>query len=387
MDFRLTDEQAAARETARAFAAREIAPHVEADERNHYFRRETLKKMADAGFFGCVIDERWGGNGAGRLVSVLITEQIAAAHASWGLPFNMQTTGPGLTIQRWGSDALKAKLLPGLVSADLIGCFAITEPDVGSDVAAIGTTARETTGGYIIDGHKTWITNAQIADVGIVFAVAEKGAGHKGMHAFVVDLKQPGVTSRPIQHKLGLHCSPTGELNFDGVFVPAENMLGAPGDGFKVCMTLLDETRLSCAARAAGVIGRCLELAVHYAETRRAFGKPVSEHQLVQQDLAAMHTDREAARMLVYKAAWEKDQYPGVRNTLSVSAAKAFAADAANRAADATLRIFGAYGFSGEYPIERIYRDAKSYQIVEGSHNIQKLIIASGVLAEARRGR
>ncbi|MBI5528325.1 MAG: acyl-CoA dehydrogenase family protein [Deltaproteobacteria bacterium] len=381
MDFRLSDDLLALQDTARRFAAREIAPHVAEDEKNHRFRPEILAKMAELGFFGCVIPEEHGGNGMGWLASVVVTEEIARVSASWGLPFNMQTVGPGTTILRYGTEEQKKKYLPGLVDAKVLGCFAITEPNSGSDVVSMKTTAKKDGDHFVINGSKTWISNAQVADVGLVYAVTDREAKHRGLTCFLVPLKETkGVTSRAIETKLGLHCSPTGELFFEDARVPASSILGKEGDGFKICMSMLDNTRVSCAARAVGVARACFEEAKKYALDRTQFGKRIAEFQMIQADLAHMYVEHEAARFLVWRAASQKDKDPRARNTLEVSMAKYYAAETAVNAANAAMKIFGSYGYSTEYPVERLYRDAKSFQIVEGTSNIQKMIIATNVL-------
>jgi len=381
MNFDLNDDLREMQRMAKNFAENEIAPHMEEDEKKHHFRIEILKKMADLGFFGCIIPEEYGGTNFGYLASAIITEEIARISASWGLPFNMQTTGPGLTILRWGTEEQKQTYIPALVSAEKLGCFAITEPDSGSDVVSMRTTATRTDGGYLLNGSKTWISNAHVADVGIVFAHTDRSLGHRGMTAFIVDMKNTeGLTTKAIETKLGLHCAPTGEVFFDNAFVPETCVLGKVGEGFKVCMTLLDNTRLSCATRSVGVARRALELSIDYAINRKQGGRRIADYQMIQSDLAMMHAEEQAARLLVWKAAWEKDQDRWTRNTLSVSTAKFYAAEVANKAVSAGMKIFGSYGFSTEYPMERLYRDAKSYQVVEGTHNIQKLIIASQII-------
>jgi glutaryl-CoA dehydrogenase (non-decarboxylating) len=333
------------------------------------------------GFYGCVIPEEYGGTGAGMVASMLVTEQVARVSASYGVTFNMQTQGPALTLLRWGTDAQKEKYIPGLVSADLLGAFAITEPNSGSDVVSMKTTAVRDGDDFILNGSKTWISNAQVADVALVYAMTDRSAKHRGMTAFIVDMKKtPGVTTRAIDSKLGLYLSPTGEIFFEDVRIPAANVLGEVNGGFKVCMTMLDNTRLSCAARGVGVARACLDAAIEYARERTQFGKPIADFQLIRADLAEMFVEEEAARLLVLKAAHEKEVNPNVRNTLSVSTAKFFSAETAVKAANAALKIFGSYGFSTEYPAERLYRDAKSYQIVEGTSNIQKIIIANHLL-------
>lgn len=381
MEFELNEEQRMMRDTARRFALDEIAPFMAEDEKNHHFRREILAKMAELGFFGCVIPEENGGNGAGMLISAIITEQIARVSPSWGLPFNMQTTGPGLTIMRFGNEEQK-KLIPALVNAEKISCFAITEPNSGSDVASMRSTAKKEGDHYVLNGTKTWISNAHIADVGLVYAHTDRSKKHKGLSCFLVDLKNtPGISSVAIETKLGLHCAPTGELIFEDARIPASTLLGEEGQGFKICMSMLDNTRLSCATRAVGLGRGCLDAAMNYAKEREQFGKPISQFQMIQSDLAQMYVENEAARLLVYRAAAQKDKDRNVRNTLEVSAAKYYAAEAAVHAANLTMKIFGSFGYSTEYPAERFYRDAKSYQIVEGTSNIQKMIIAGQILA------
>ena len=379
MDFKLSEELLALQDTARRFARKEIAPRVAEDEKNHYTRPEILRQMADLGFFGCVIPEEYGGNGMGWLASVVVTEEIAAVHASWGLPFNMQTVGPA--ILRFGTEEQKKKYLPGLVEAKVLGCFAITEPNSGSDVVSMKTNAVKDGDHYVLNGSKTWISNAQVADLGLVYAVTNREKKHQGLSCFLVPLKEiKGISSRPIDTKLGLHCAPTGELFFEDARVPASAMLGKEGDGFKICMSMLNNTRVSCAARAVGVARACFDEAKKYALERTQFGKRIAEFQMIQADLAHMYVEHEAARFLVWRAATQKDKDPAVRNTLEVSMAKYFAAEAAVNGANAAMKIFGSYGYSSEYPAERLYRDAKSFQVVEGTSNIQKTIIATNVL-------
>jgi len=385
MDFELSEELVAMRDMARSFAEKEIKPHREADEKEHRFRPELVKKMADLGFFGCVIPEQYGGNGAGHLASVIITEEIARVSASWGLPFNMQTMGPGLTILAWGTEEQKRKYVPALVKADIFGCFAITEPNTGSDVASMETTAAEDADGFVMNGSKTWISNAQVADVGLVFAYTDKNAQpkHKGMSCFVVEMKNnPGIEARAIEGKLGLYCAPTGTITFENAKIPKSALLGAKGDGFKICMSMLDCTRLSSAARAVGVARACVEESVKYSLERKQFGQPIADFEMIQDQIARMKVEEDAARLLVWRAAVKRDR--GERNTLEVSMAKYAAGEAAVDAANEAVKIFGSYGYSTEYPVERLLRDAKSYQIVEGTSNIQKTIIAAYALGRRK---
>ena len=383
MDFELSEEQIAMRDLARDFAEKEIAPIVEEDEKHHKFRPEIVKKMGELGFFGVVIPEEYGGTDLGLLSSVVITEEIAKVSASYGLPFNMQTIGPGLMLLKHGTEEQKRKYLPGLVSGDLLGWFAITEPGSGSDVAAMKTSATETDDGFVLNGQKTWISNAQVADVGLVYAYTDRAAKAKGMSCFVVELKKtPGITTVPIDSKVGLHSAPTGEIIFEDAKIPKSALLGERGDGFKICMTQLDNTRISCAARAVGVGKACIEASVKYSLEREQFGQPIADFQMIQDQIAQMYVENDAARLLVYRAAHNRDK--GARNSLEVSMAKFFAAEAAAKAAGETVKIFGSYGYSTEYPAARLFRDSKSFQIVEGTSNIQKVIIAGYALGRRK---
>jgi len=380
MNFELTEEQKLMRETARNFARDRIAPLIKEDEKAHRFRPELVRAMGDLGFFGAVIEEAYGGTGAGFVASVLMTMEVAQVSASWGLPFNMQTMGPGLTIQRWGSDSQKERYIPRLVSGETLGCFAITEPNTGSDVASMRTEAKPTKGGFILNGQKTWISQAHVADVGLVYALTDRAKKHSGMTCFIVDMKNTsGITTSAIEDKFGLFCAPTGEIFFQDAFVPEENVLGEINGGFKVCMSMLDSTRLSCAARAVAVGKACLDEAARYSKERTQFGKPISSFQMVQADLVQMFVEHEAARLLVLRAAASRDA-GNLRNSLEVSTAKYFAAESAVHAANTAMKVLGSYGFSNEYPVGRLLRDAKSFQIVEGTTNIQKMIIARNLL-------
>ncbi|MEK7449294.1 MAG: glutaryl-CoA dehydrogenase Acd [Planctomycetota bacterium] len=383
MDFELNEEQRELKKLARDFAEKEIAPIVEKDEAEHKFRPEIVRQMGELGFFGGVIPEEYGGTNLGMLATLIMNEEIARVSASYGLPFNMQTIGPGLVLLKWGSEAHKKKYLPGLVSGELMGCFAITEPNSGSDVASMKSRAEDKGDHYLLNGTKTWISNAQVADVGIVYAYTDPALKHKGISAFIVDIKNTqGITTRPIETKLGLHCAPTGEIIFEDAKIPKENLLGAPGDGFKICMMMLDNTRLSCAVRAVGVAQGALDDSIKYAQEREQFGKKIAEFEMIQDELAQMYVDIQAARLLVYRAAALKDK--GERCSLEVSTAKYFAAETAVKVTNEAVKIFGSYGFSSEYPVERRLRDAKSFQIVEGTSNIQKVIISSYLLGQRK---
>lgn len=383
MNFELPEELAEVQKLARDFAEKEIAPSAAEDDRAHRFRRDLNSKMGELGFYGCLIPEEYGGNGLGFLAHALISEEIARAHSAIRVYLNMQA-GPAVTLYEFGSEAQKKKYLPGFLSGETVGLFAITEPDAGSDVAAMKTAARRDGDVYRIDGTKIWITNASVADAGIIFAYTDRAQKHRGMSAFYADFHQPGVTRRDLD-KLGAHASPTGELTFENFAVPAENLIGREGDGFKICMRHLNHTRLGCAAGAVGLARAAREAAVDYANQREQFGQKIGQFQMNQDLIAQMVVHEEAARLLVYRAASLADR--GQPYNLEASMAKYAAAEAAAFAADAALKILGAYGYSTEFPVERYYRDAKSYQIVEGSVNIQKLIIAQDALGYRKANR
>ena len=379
MDFQFSEEQKAMIDVGKDFAENEILPSQEEDEKNHRFRPEILKKMAELGFFGCVIPEQYGGNETGHLCAALLTEEIARISASWTLPFNMQMWGPAFTILNHGTEEQKEKYIPALVNADLIGSFSITEPNSGSDVAGMGTTATKTDNGWVLNGQKMWISNAQVSNLSLVYAYTDKSKKHKGMSCFLVDLQNtPGIKTAAIETKLGLFCAPTGEISFEDAEIPADSMLGPEGAGFKICMWQLNQTRLGCAARGVGIARACHEESIKYAMDRTQFGKPISEYQMIQEQIAEMVVEYESARLVVLKACDEKDK-GNLNNTLSVSVGKYLAAETAVKAANTAMKIFGSYGFSSEYPAERYYRDAKSLQVVEGTSNIQKMIIARNV--------
>ncbi len=383
MDFELPEELAEVRKLARDFAEKEIAPSAAKDDRERIFRNDLVIKMGELGFYGCLIPEEYGGNGLGFLANALISEEIARVHSAVRVYLNMQA-GPAATLCEFGSAEQKQRYLPDLLSGKSIGLFAITEPDAGSDVAAMKTTAKRDGKDYLLSGTKIWITNATVADAGVIFAYTDRTQKHRGMSAFYVDLNQPGVTRRELD-KMGTHASPTGELTFDGFRIPEENLIGREGDGFKICMRHLNHTRLGCAAGAVGVARAAREAAVGYANQREQFGQKIGQFQMNQDLIAQMVVQEEAARLLVLRAASLADRKQPYN--LEASLAKYAAAEAAAFNSDAALKILGAYGYSTEFPVERYYRDAKSYQIVEGSVNIQKLIIARDALGYKKANR
>ncbi len=382
MDFALTEEQKMLQEMVRKFAEKEIRPTMEEDLKSHTFRPEIVKKMGDAGFLGCGIPEEYGGNGMGILDSVLMGEELAKLNASWRLPLNMQNIGPALTVNEFGTPEQKAKYIPGWVSGEKLGFFAITEANTGSDVVSMRTTATDRGDYWEINGSKMWISQAAYGDYGLLYAYTDRDKKHKGITCFIVNLKETaGITVRDITTKMGLANAPTGEIFFDGAKIPKDSVLGKVGDGFKICMWQLNNTRISCAAGAIGVSGGALEAAIQYANERIQFGQKIGAFQMIKASIAEMTAEHHAAQLLVYRAAWLKDQ--GLPNQFETSIAKYFSAESAVHIANEAMKILGSFGYSSEYPVERYLRDAKSFQVVEGTANIQKLIISGVALGEA----
>ncbi len=375
MDFELNEEQKAIQEMARKFADTEIAPFADKWDEEHHFPRDVVLKMGDLGFFGCIIPEEYGGTNSGWMAMTLITEEIARGSSSLRVTFNMQSAGSAYTIFRYGSEALKERYVSRLISGEWIGCFGITEPNAGSDIMALKTTALDKGDHFLVNGSKTWITNAQVADLCVLYAYHDREAESKGLSAYVVELKNTaGITTRGLD-KMGTRSSPTGEIIFEDAKIPKENILGKLGDGVKIVFSSLNQTRISCAAGGVGVAQACLDAAVKYCNEREQFGQPIGQFQMNQEMVANMAVEIEAARLLTYRAAYQKDQGQ-LGNTLETSYAKYFAGEVAARAAHSAMKILGAYGYSTEYPVARYYRDAVLYQIVEGTANVQKMIIA-----------
>ena len=387
MDFALSKELEMLRNAVREFAAKKISPNADEWDKNHYFPyREAIKPMGELGFFGTVIPEEYGGEDMGWMAAMIVTEEIARASSSLRVQVNMQVLGSAFTIYKYGSDTLKKEYIPKLVNADYIGGFAITEPDAGSDVMAMSSIAEDKGDHWLLNGSKTWISNADIADVVIYYAYTDKTKSSKGLSAFVVELKNFNGIKTSALEKMGSHSSPTGEIFLSNTRVPKENIIAKPGDGVRILFESLNQTRLSAAAGAVGVAQACLDASLKYCKERKQFGKPIGEFQMNQDMIAQMSSEIEAAQLLVYKAAWEKDQ-GNLNNGLDVAKAKYFAGEVVTKCANYAMRILGAYGYSTEYPVARFYRDAPTYFIVEGSANICKTIIALDQLGIRKANR
>lgn len=378
MDFDFTPEQAAMRKHMREFADREIAPKAQMNDRECKFDWDIAKKIFAEGFLGCPVPEKYGGLGMDYIAYGLMTEEVNRVCSSTRTLFSVQTSLVALTILKWGTEEQKKHLLPNLCNGKFIGCFGLTEPEAGSDAANQQTKAIKDGNDYIITGQKTWISCGSIATHALIFATVDSGKGHEGITCFVVDTKSKGFSAQSIKGKLGLRASDTSSLFLDEVRVPAENMLGKVGEGFKIAMSALDNGRFSVAAGAVGLVQGCIDHCTTYAMQRITFGVPIGQHQQVQAMIGDMVADCEAGRLLYLRAAHLKNK--GVRNTLETSIAKLFCGEAANRAGHNAVQIFGGYGFSDEYPVERYFRDAKVLNIYEGTREIQRIIIAQDAL-------
>jgi glutaryl-CoA dehydrogenase (non-decarboxylating) len=387
MEFEFSEEIIAIRDMARRFAENEILPQVAEDEENHRFQKEIVNKMGELGFFGCPIPEEYGGSGLGFLAHTVVTEEISKVSGSIRAAFNMQTMGTAREVYQFGTEEQKRIYIPKLVSSEYLGCICITEANAGSDVGSMKTKAVKNGDNYILTGSKNWITYAQVADVAVVYAYTDPSVRYKGISAFIVNLHSKGISIGPTANKMGWHACPTGEIFFDEVEVPDDNLLGGvEGKGFECAMSGLNNTRLTAAAGAVGVSQGLIDEAVKYAKQREQFGKPIGKFQMVQEELGRMIAETEAARLMLYRCAAQKDagNLGNVRETVM---AKYFSCDVASRVADGALRILGAYGYSSEYPVERMFRDAKLYQILEGSANIGKMIIATDALGYRKANR
>ncbi len=378
MDFDFTPDQISFREHVRAFAEREIVPKAAANDRACKFDWDIAKKIFAEGFLGCPIPEKYGGLGQDYITYGLMTEEINRVCSSTRTLFSVQTSLVALTILRWGTEEQKQVYLPKLCNGEIIGCYGLTEPEAGSDAGNQQTRAKKDGNDYLLTGQKVWISCGSIATHALIFATIDPALKHKGITCFIVDTKTPGFSAQPIKGKLGLRASDTAALFLENVRVPASNVLGEVGGGFKVAMSALDNGRFSVAAGAVGLIQGCIDASTQYAMQRKTFGKVIGEHQQVQAMIADMVVDCEAGRLLYLRAAHLKNK--DVRNTRETSIAKLFAGEAANRAAHNAVQIFGGYGYSDEYPVERYFRDAKVLNIYEGTREIQRLIIAQDAL-------
>ncbi len=373
--YGLTEDHLALRDVIRQLVAARVAPRAAAIDANREFPEDIRRLFAEHDLFGLPFHEADGGTGTGALMLCVAIEEVAKACASSALLLAVQDLG-SLPIRLAGSEELKARVLPRLASGEWLAAFALSEPEAGSDPRGMRTRARRDGEEWVIDGAKNWITNAGVADVYVVFAVTDREApGARGISAFVVEADRPGLSVGGLEHKLGMRGSPTGAPVLDGVRVPAANLIGEPGEGFKIAMRTLDHSRLGIAAQALGIAQGATDYAVGYARERIAFGQPLIELQGIQFKLADMETRCAAGRELLYRAAAKAER--GERDLGKYSAmAKLFCSDVAMEVTVEAVQVLGGYGYVSDYPVERMMRDAKLTQIYEGTNEIQRVVIA-----------
>jgi alkylation response protein AidB-like acyl-CoA dehydrogenase len=382
LDLELTDEQRLISESAREFCDKEIAPRVRENDRAGRFDRELASKLGEIGYLGAPVTEEYGGRSLDYLGYGLIVEQVGRVDSSARTVVSVQTSLVCGSIERWGTEEQKREWLPRLCSGEALGCFALTEPDFGSDAASLRTRAKKIDSGWSITGNKMWISMGNVADLALIFAQTDPEKKHKGLACFLVQTASDGYSSQEIHGKLGLRSSDTAEISLDEVEVPDDAMLGEVGDGFKVAMSALDNGRYSVAAGCVGICDGCVDASVAFAKERKQFGVPIASFQLIQELIADMVVKRDAARMLVWRAGALKDR--GVRNSVETSIAKYYATEAAVECANAAIQVHGGSGYVDDYPVERYLRDARVTTLYEGTSQIHKLIIgrdATGINA------
>jgi butyryl-CoA dehydrogenase len=375
MDFDLSEEQKMIQQTIRKFAAEEIAPVASQNDKKAEFPRDIFEKLAELGFMGTPIPEEYGGAGFDFISHAIVAEEIGRVDSSLRGTYSVQVSLVELPLNKYGNEQQKKKYLTQLTSGEWIGCFGLTEPNAGSDPASMISTAKKDGDDYVLNGQKTWITNAGIADMAIVYAKTDPEAGARGITAFIVERGFKGFSTRDLHDKLGLRASNTGEIFLEDCRVPKENILGEINKGFKIALGTLDFGRYTVAAGCVGLAQGCIDTCREYAKQRIQFGKPIASFQLVQQMIADMVVECEAGRLLVYRAGDLKNK--GLPNTRETSIAKYYCSEMANRVAYKAVQIHGGYGFSGEYNVERFYRDARINTLYEGTSQIQQLIIGA----------
>ncbi len=373
-----TEDQLAIQQAAREFARNEIAPGAMERDRKHAFAADLIKQLGEMGFMGMMVPEAYGGAGLDMVSYALALEQIAYADASVAVAMSVNNSVACHPILAFGSEAQKQKYLRPLASGELLGGFMLTEPDAGSDAAAIKTRAEKVDGGWRLNGAKAWITNGGVGRTFVCMAVTDPDKGKKGISAFILDAQQPGFQPGAPEDKMGLRSSNTVMVALEDAFVPDEGLLGQRGEGLKVAFNGLDGGRIGIAAQALGIAQRALDESLAYARTRHTFGRPIGEHQAIQMYLAEMEARVQAARLLMIKAAFLKDQ--GEPCSVEAATAKLFATESGSYVCDRAVQIFGGYGFSREYTVERLYRDIRVTTIYEGTSEIQRMVIARDLL-------
>ncbi len=375
----LTDEQQLIRDTMRAFAQERLAPHAARWDRESHFPREELRALGELGALGMVVPDEWGGAGMDYVSLAVALEELAAGDGATSTIVSVQNSVVCGPLAAFGTDAQKQRYLLPLARGEQLGCFCLTEPHVGSDAGAITTRAERGGDRYVLNGVKQFITTGKHADVAVVFAVTDKAAGKKGISAFVVETRTPGYVVARVEEKLGQRASDTAQIVFEDCAVPADNLLGSEGQGYRIALGNLEAGRIGIAAQAVGMARAALDAALAYARERTSFGKPIAEHQAVNFRLADMAVQVEAARQLVWHAAALRDA--GLPCLEEASMAKLFASEMAERVCSDAIQIHGGYGYVADFPVERIYRDVRVCQIYEGTSDIQRLVIGRALVS------
>ena len=378
MDLDLTEEQQLLQKSVREFAEAEVKPHAKEIDETGRFPRDNFKKAAELGLTGVAVPENYGGAGMDHVSYAIVIEEISRVCASTGVILSVQNSLYCDPILRFGTEEQKQKFLVPFARGEKIGCYALTEPQAGSNAAALTTKAIRKGDTYVINGTKAWITNGGAADAAIVYVNTQPEKGEKGITALVVEKGTRGFAVGKEEKKLGINATACTELSFTDCEVPVGNRIGNEGEGYKVALSTLDGGRIGIAAQAAGIAQGAFEAALSYAQQRQAFGHPISDFQAIQFMLADMATEIDAARLLTRRAAWKQDS--GARFTMEASIAKLFASEMSTRVTHKAIQIHGGYGYSREYPVERAYRDARITEIYEGTSEIQRLVIAAWVL-------
>jgi alkylation response protein AidB-like acyl-CoA dehydrogenase len=378
MDFNLTEEHIMIRDAARIFAQTELLPGVIERDNKQEFPQELVRKMGDLGFMGIMVDPKYGGSGMDAISYVLVMEELSKIDASASVMVSVNNSLVCYGLETYANEEQKQKYLTKLATGEFIGAFCLSEPEAGSDATSQATTAIDKGDHYLINGTKNWITNGGRSDVYLVIAQTDREKGHKGINAFIVEKGTPGFHIGPKEDKLGIRGSDTHTLQFNDVKVPKENRIGEDGFGFKFAMKTLSGGRIGIAAQALGIAAGAYELSLKYSKERKAFGTEICNHQAIAFKLADMHTDIEAARMMVMRAAWDKDQ--GNNYDMSSAMAKLYASKIAMEHTVEAVQIHGGNGFVKDYHVERLMRDAKITQIYEGTSEIQKIVISRGII-------
>lgn len=381
MHFALENELDQIRETAAEFAASELEPNAARWDAEERFPREAIAKAAELGFLGMTAPEAYGGSDLGNLALSVVLEELNRACASTGVTVSVHNSLVCTPLAKFGTEEQKKKFLPGLASGEILGAYSLTEPQAGSDAANQQTFAERRGDEYVINGTKIWVTSGDEAGLVLLYARTDRAERTKGISAFLVDRRDPrsaGLRIGTKEKKMGIRGSSTVELVCEDLRVPADHVLGKPGDGFKIALDTLDGGRIGIASQAVGIGRACLEASLKYAKERQQFGKAIADFQAIQWKLADMATELDAARLLVHRAAWLRDR--GERCSAQAAMAKLFASKAANRAADEAVQIHGGAGYTTDFPVERFFRDARITEIYEGATDIQRLVIARSLL-------